>query len=172
MQVKPVGAFSQDCRTTKNGVGTVNVFSENGQELVEVKVNSSFEDTDEPMLVDRLTDAAVNFARSNSLSFKSYLNGPKLNLITPHAGGNNIGSVFSISLLKIDGEKRLLLCLERDGDPGSNTVCMYWIRCLKNQAAEEFKSIAKKCISEMIYDGAYVLRERANLRRGFNKLHN
>lgn len=170
MKTSPVGAFSQDCRTSKNGNGTVGVWSDDGQEPVPVKVNSDFEDTDEPKLVDRLTEASVNFANSNSMFFKTSVSGPKFNLITPDAGGNSVGSVFSIGLLKIDGEKRLLLSLGRDEDSGSNTACFYWIRCPRNINPTEFKNTVRSCVSELIHDGAYVLRERANLRKNFNKL--
>lgn len=171
MQAKPVGAFSQDCRTSKNGIGQVGIWSPDSIEQVQVKVNSDFEDTDEPKLIERLTEASINFAKSNRMFCKSSVSGPTINLITPDAGGNSIGSIFSIGLLKIDGEKRLLLSLGRDGDPGSNTACFYWIRCPKNNDYNQgFKNTVKKCVSELIYDGAYVLRERANLRKSFNKI--
>jgi len=169
MQANPVGAFSQDCRTSKNGIANLGVWSPTLIEQVQVEVNSDFEDTDEPRLVDRLTEAAVSFANSSWMFFKRSLKGPSFNLITPHAGGNSIGSIFSIDLLKIDGEKRLLLSLGRDEDPGTDTMCFWWIRCPRNIDATEFKNTVRKCVSELIHDGAYVLRERANLRRGFNK---
>ena len=66
-------------------------------------------------------------------------------------------------------KKKLLLILERDDDPGTNTTCFYWVKCPKNNELDMFKDTVRKCVSELIYDGAYVLRERANLRRGFNK---
>ncbi len=169
MQAKPVGAFSALNRTSKNGVGTVDIFSPAGRESVPVQVNSSFEDTDELMLVERITDAIVDFAKLNKMFFKTTVEGLKFNLITPHAGGNSIGSIFSAGLVKIKGEKRLLLSIARDNDPGTDTVCFSWITCQKNkESTQEFKNTVKECVSELIHDGAYVLRERANLRKSFN----
>ena len=177
MQAKPVGVFSAENRTSVNGIGTVKEFTPNGEETVEVNLCTTsedvtnFENTDEPNLVERLTDSVIKFVVDNRLMlFSSSASGPKIKLITPDSGGNSVGSVCSAGLLKIDGKKKLLLSIERDDDPGSNTACMYWILCPRWSITQEFKDTVKKSICELIYDGSYVLRERAKLRRVYNNL--
>ena len=169
--IKPAGVFSRENRTTKNGIGTVNKFSPDGIESIQVEVNNSFEDVEESELTDKLTDTAIDFVKSNKMFFKRFVQGLEFSLSTPDAGGNSVGSIFSIDLFKVDGKRKLFLALRRDEDPGSNTACMYWIPCPKNKYInEEFKNIVKQGICELIYDGAYVLRDRAKLRRNFNEL--
>lgn len=177
MQAKPVGVFSAENRTSVNGIGTVNNFTPSGQEVVEVNLCTNSEDvvnfknTDEQNLVERLTDTAINFFKSNKLMlFSSSVSGPTIKLVTPDSGGNSVGSVFGIGLMKVDSEKRLLLSLERDGDPGSNTACMFWITCPRWSVTQEFKDTVRQGVCELIYDGSYVLRERAKLRRTYNDL--
>ena len=179
MQIKPVGIFSTENRTSVNGIGTVNQFTSNGQETVQVNLcttsedMTSFEDTDEKNLVDKLTEHAIKFFNDNKLMLcKSSVSGPRINLITPDSGGNSVGSIFQIDLLKINGEKRLFLSIGRDDDPGTGTVCMFWIVCPRWNSTQQFENTVKKGICELIYDGSYVLRERAKLRKVYNKLGN
>ncbi|GEM_PF-5068097 len=166
MQTQPVGPFSADHRPLKNGSGIVTIFSPGERETVRIKVNGSVEDISEPMLPGRIADAAINFAKSTSMSFKSSVRGPRFNLITPDAGGNSIGSILSMDLGKIDGKKKLYITLARDDDPGTDTVCLSWINYSNEQW---FTDTVKKCVNDLLFDGAKVLKERAKLRRNFTE---
>ena len=177
MQAKPVGVFSAENRTSVNGIGTINHFTSDGQETIKVNVCTNcedvanFENTDEQNLIKKLTDSTINFFKANRLlPFARSVSGPNIKLITPDSGGNSVGSIFSVGLLKINGEKRLLLSIGRDDDPGTDTVCMFWITCPQWNTTEQFKNTVQKAVCELIYDGSYVLRERAKLRRAYNEL--
>ena len=166
MQANPIGVFSGENRSIKNGTGIVTIFSPGERETVRIKVNGLVEDISEPMLAERIADAAINFATSARMSFKSSVQGPRFNLIVPDTGGNSIGSILSIDLGKIDGKKRLYLTLTRDNDPGTDTVCLSWI----NYSNEKwFADTVKKCVNDLLNDGANVLKQRAYLRRSFDR---
>ncbi len=168
MKPNPVGPFSALNRTSKNGIAEVNVLSEEGQEAIPVKVSSSFKDAPEPFLADRLTNAVINFVK------KPKTKEIRFDLITPDAGGDSIGSIFSAGILesKYSNVKEVLLVLERDSsNRGSNTACFSFIQFPKtSEDMEKFKTTVRKCVSELIDDGAYVLRERANARSRFEAM--
>jgi hypothetical protein len=166
MQTQPVGPFSAENRPIKNDLGVIVVYSPGSRQPIRIKVNGSVENISEPKLAERIADIAIDFANSTGMSFKSSVQGPRFNLIVPDAGGRSVGSIFSMDLGTIDGKKRLYLTVSRDDDPGTDTVCISWI----NYSRETwFADTFRKCVKDLLEDGAQVLRQRAYLRRSFDQ---
>ncbi|MBI2995532.1 MAG: hypothetical protein HYY52_02350 [Candidatus Melainabacteria bacterium] len=144
----------------------VKIWSLSGQSQVFVTVKDFLEEEPSaPEVVAQIADKITSFINeSKGLNYTT----TKLEIKLPfyNSGGNSLNSILGTYLAKLGGEKRLILILERENDPGSKTVCLYNIKCPK-VIDENFKLQLIEHIEDLLQNGTFILYERSQVRKKF-----